>query len=126
MTTTTQRIADYYGVDETNGLVDGHTYHGEVDYDDLMSLAEVAKRGGTITRLRLLSEGTPMGRFVDVSYCHATLPGGKVVPVNITGDLMCMAYPKVKGHLIAWAKDEGVFAKGIGLLDESNWSHLRG
>ena len=126
MQNTTQSIADYYGVNESNGLDDGHAYHSQVSYADLMSLAAVEAAGGKITRLRLLSDATPMGRFVDVSYCHATLPDGSVVPVNLTGDLMGMPYPKVKAHLIAWAKSEGVYAKGIGLLDESNWSHLRG
>lgn len=126
MQNTAQRIAERYGVDETNGLTDGHEYHDQVSYVDLMSLAAVAEAGGKVTRLRILSEGTPMGRFADVSYCHATLPDGTIVPVRLTGDLMGMAWPKVKAHLIAWAKHEGVYAKGIGLLDESNWSHLRG
>src|SRR5699024_11967183 len=30
----------------------------------------------------------------------------------------------VKGELIAWAKSEVVLAKGLGLLDEANWSAL--
>lgn len=119
-----QRIA--YGVQESNGLESPNEYHDGVDYADQLSLKEVAEAGGKITRLRVLSEWRPGGGSIkDVSYCHATLPDGKVVPVRIGWDLLGVPARKFKGELIAWATEEGVFAKSLGLLDESNWSQLR-
>lgn len=110
-----------YAVNETNGLdVIGSDYHSTVTYEYPMSLGEVADAGGKITRLRVLSD---CGRG-DVSYVHATLPDGRVVPLH-------QDYPmgfymrELKGELIKWAKSYGVFAKGLGLLDENNWSVLR-
>lgn len=119
-----QRIA--YGVQESNYLVSPNEYHDAVDYSDQLSLAEVAAAGGKITRLRILSEWRGTYGIKDVSYCHATLPGGKVVPVRVDWDLLGIPAQKFMGELIAWAKDQGVFAKGLGLLDKSNWSELRG
>ena len=60
----------------------------------------------------------------DISYIHATLPDGRTVPVYL-GVGNCTPRPALKAAFIAWAKEEGVFAKGLGLLDESNWSVLR-
>ena len=120
----TQR--DAYGVQESNYLQSPSEYHASVDYADLLSLAEVAAAGGKITRLRILSEWRGTYGIKDVSYCHATLPGGKVVPVRVDGNLMGVPAQKFMGELIAWAKEQGVFAKGLGLLDKSNWSELKG
>ncbi len=106
-----------YGVDFTGTLVYG-TYHELVDHTDQYTLWDVQQAGGKITRLRLLSDyGCP---FWDISYCHATLPDGRIVPVQVTSNTIWKK--SIKGSLIEWAKLEGVFAKGIGLLDESNWS----
>ena len=106
-----------YGVDFTGTLVDG-TYHDQVDHTDQYTLWDVQQAGGKISRLRLLSDrGCP---FWDISYCHATLPDGRIVPVQVTSGTIWKK--SIKGSLIKWAKLEGVFAKGIGLLDESNWS----
>lgn len=107
-----------YGVQATGEVVT-EEYHRGVSYNDEMTLAEVAKAGGKITRLRVLREG----RYCDISYCHATLPGGKIVPVRVTGGVGESFYG-LKGSLIEWAKEEGVYAKGLGLLDESNWAVL--
>lgn len=111
-----------YGATETNGLVDGAAYHGEVDYSQTFSLEAVSRCGGKITRLRLIGDYVPgVGRVVDVSYIHAQMPGGKIVPVRSElPNLMRMR--DVKGEIIKWAKEQGVFAKGLGLLDEGNWS----
>lgn len=114
-----------YGATESNGLVDGQAYHNSVEYAETLTLAEVARRGGKITRLRLLTEWIPAmrTRIADVSYIHATMPDGKVHPVQNGADISDFRF--VKRDLIAWATKEGVFAKGLGLLDESNWSVLR-
>lgn len=124
---TTQTIAEKYGVQETNGLENGHDYHAGVDYADQITLAELAKRGGRISRVRILTGSWGGVKMADISYIHATLPSGQTVPINVTGNVMGVPLwgPKgMKAHFIEWAKEEGVFAKGLGLLDESNWSIL--
>ena len=110
-----------YAANETNGLIDGHAYHGEVDYTDFYSLADVKAAGGKITRVRLLTQRWPEGRRADISYIHATLGNGKTVPVNIQCENGIFLH-KLKGEFIRWAQSEGVFAKSIGLLDNANWS----
>lgn len=112
-----------YNANETNGLIDGHAYHGAVDYSELYTLAMVRDAGGRISRVRLLTERWPSGRMADVSYIHATLPNGKTVPVQVGMDNLTPLY-QVKKAMIDWAKREGVYAKAIGLLDEGNWSVL--
>lgn len=112
-----------FNANETNGLINGHEYHGQVDYSRTYTLADLHAEGGKITRVRLLTERWPSGRMADVSYIHAELPGGKIVPVNVGIDSGDLYGPKgVKARMIQWGKREGVFAKGIGLLDEGNWS----
>lgn len=122
-----QTIAEKYGVQETNGLVNGHDYHGGVDYANQMTLAELAQRGGKISRVRILTGSWAGQRMADVSYIHATLPDGTTVPLNVTGNVMGVPLwgPKgLKAMFIEWAKEQGVYAKALGLLDESNWSIL--
>lgn len=111
-----------YGVRETSPLPSAN-YHAEVDYANEMTLAEVAAAGGRITRLRILGGGRNDGYMADISYCHATLPDGRTVPVHQDFP-MCFPYRRTKAVLIEWAKEHGVFAKGLGLLDEGNWSVL--
>lgn len=112
-----------YGV-QADGEVVTAEYHQGVSYDNLMSLSEVAAKGGRITRVRILKE---YGRC-DISYIHATLRDGTVVPVRLDmpSSGIGLWFREVKGEFIAWAKAEGVFAKGLGLLDEGNWSVLNG
>lgn len=105
-------------VNETNGLSEiGYDYPSTVQHRRAMPLAQVAKEGGKITRVRIFSERG----MADISYVHATLPDGAVVPVTGTP----MLGRSWKRSLIEWAAAEGVYAKGLGLLDESNWSVLR-
>lgn len=117
-------VQSHHGAIETNGLLDGSSYHEAVDYSRQYSLSEVAAAGGKITRVRLLTEVWPgRGRIADVSYIHATLPNGETVPVSIGVDNLT-PLREMKGAFIAWATREHVFAKNIGLLDEGNWSML--
>ncbi len=123
-----QTIAERYGVDETNGLIDGHAYHAGVSYDDEVTLAELARRGGKISRVRILTGSWGGVRMADISYIHGVLPSGKTVPVRVAVENGTPLWgPRgLKAQFIAWGKEEGVFAKGIGLLDEANWSVLNG
>lgn len=106
---------------ETNGLdLVGHDYHERVDYTDAYTLRQISDMGGKITRLRILSDYG----YGDISYVHATLPDGRTVPLTMDYP-MGFSMRALKGELIAWAKEQGVFAKGLGLLDENNWSVLR-
>lgn len=113
-----------YGATESNGLVNGAEYHAQVDYSRFFSLAEVAEAKGHITRVRILTERTPNGTLCDVSYIHANLPSGEIVNVQNGLDNLT-PLRTLKAAMINWAKREGVFAKGLGLLDEGNWSILR-
>ena len=75
-----------------------------------------------ITRLRLLGDmGDP---YMDISYCYGVLKDGTPVRVQVTcGSLRRKT---IKADLIAWAREEHAYAKGLGLLDECNWSVLYG
>ncbi len=109
---------------ETNGLLDGAAYHAEVSYEDEMTLGEFARAGGKITRLRILGGGRDDGFYCDISYVHGVLPDGKIVPLHQDFP-MCFPVRETKKHLIEWAKEHKVYAVGVGLLDEGNWSTLR-
>lgn len=109
-----------YGVTETNPIeyVDGEhpctLLQGEVGLGD----PDLAR----ITRLRMLTErGYP---FMDISYCYGVLKDGTPVRVQVTAGGIRRG--RIKADLIAWARSEGAYAKGLGLLDESNWSVLYG
>lgn len=118
----TSSIATQYAEANTYGQPSvGSEYHDQVESTTL-SLAEVAAQGGKITRVRLLAEA---GRR-DISYIHATLRDGRIVRVSLSecpGTTLIPAH-KVKSTFIEWAKAERVFAKGLGLLDDGNWSVL--
>ena len=108
-------IIKYSAQYETNPITEG--YH-EVSRP-AMGLKEFAAAGGRISRLRII--GTRGG--ADVSYCHGVLPDGSEVRLQDVYFNLVPAW-KIKGELIGIAKRAGVFAKEIGLLDESNWSTL--
>lgn len=74
-----------------------------------------------IERVRLLTEVRPgYGRIADVSYIWGRTTDGRLV--NVTGYPATNLLKNVKRDFIAWAQEEKVFAKGIGLLDEGRWS----
>ena len=108
----------FYGVQETNGIPDGYTFDRQE-----VTLSELAEKRGKITRVRLLTERWPSGRMADVSYIHGVLGDG--TPVRIRETYHCSGLLRtMKKQFIDWAKEEGVYAKGLGLLDEGNWSVL--
>lgn len=114
------RLARDYGVQES-GMPVGHEYHSQVQ--DELTLGEVAARKGRVTRVRVLTERVFGSYLFDTSYVHATLPDGTIVRVRVEVENL-IPRNRYKGALIDWAKREGVYAKGIGLLDEGNWSIL--
>jgi hypothetical protein len=73
-----------------------------------------------IVRLRLLSDpGYPVW---DVSYCWGRLKDGTPVRVELPFDQLSKG--RVKAEIIAHAKAEGVYAKGLGLFDPDTISKL--
>ena len=112
-------IADRYGVQYSGTLV-GPEYHDGVNYTRTYTLAEVAAARGKITRLRLLGD-EGRDRWVSVSYIHATLPTGETVPVRHELPSM-FHFWETKHLLVEWARSANVYGKGLGLLDETNWS----
>ena len=108
-----------YGVHETNSIFDAAYTHEHVDYSE-GDVRLNDPRLVSIDRLRLLTErGYP---FFDVSYCYGTLRDGRHVRVYL-GDTR-LPRKGTKGFLIELAREQGVYAKGLGLLDEGNWSIL--
>lgn len=112
-------IAQAYGVQYEGTLV-GSEYHAGVDHSETLTLREVQDLRGKITRVRILQEA---GRC-DISYIHATLPNGKIHPVRVGIDYGIKRYA-LKSAMVKWAQHEGVYAKGIDLLDEGVWSVLK-
>lgn len=84
----------------------------EVDLSD--------KRLSCITRLRLISDpGFPMW---DLSYCYGVLKDGTNVRVHLP--VYQFSKRNLKRDLVAMAQDAGVYAKGLGLLDDEVLSKL--
>lgn len=100
-----------YPVNESNGLTDPQAYHAQVTHRIERDVLWT-EPGLHITRLRLLTErGFPA---FDVSYCHGEINGE---PVNV--QLPFDQLPRKGTHraIIAHAKRDGVYAKGLGILD---------
>jgi hypothetical protein len=113
------RIAQQYGVNETNPLWTSEATHENVDFSIHVTLGspEVAR----VVRLRLLTE--PGYPYFDISYCYVQLKDGRYARLSDTP--MSLGRKTLKRDLIAWAREEGAYAKGLGLLDDNNWSILR-
>lgn len=129
-TAAAQRVVDRmqaYGVQATGEVVTTE-YHDQVDYQNGMTLSEFAKAGGKISRVRILTGLWSGRRMADISYIHGVLPSGTAIPiyVEVANGIPLYGPKGLKSEFIAWAKREGVFAKGLGLLDEGNWSVLHG
>lgn len=110
-----------YGVREDNPLALAPYTSEEVDYTETVQLSD--PRLVRIDRLRLLGDSDGWAYpFLDLSYCWGTLRDGRHVPVQ----LPISRFPKrgLKKALVEMAKAEGVFAKGLGLLDDGVISRL--
>lgn len=101
-----------YGAHETNGLVGDQMQElidsltGTVYWND----PQLAR----VFRLRLLTDpGFPM---YDVSYCYGTLKNGDNVRVSLP--FYQLNKRTWKSQIIEAAKRDGVFAKGLHILDE--------
>lgn len=110
-------LAVRYGVNETNPLWTSEVTHETIEEHVRLGDPRLER----ITRLRLLTE--PGYPYFDISYVYGVLKDGR--HCRIDGAPMHLRRKMVKADLIAWAKEEGAYAKGLGLLDDSNWSILR-
>lgn len=110
-------------ITSTNPLLDPAEYHSSVSYADQMTLSEVAAAGGKLTRIRILGGGPSDGFYADISYIHATLPNGKIVPLYQNYP-MCFPIRTLKKVLLAWAKEEGVFGKKVDLFNDGIYDIL--
>ncbi len=124
---THERMTSQYGVQESNPLGDqGHNWDNFED--GAITLRELQDRGGRISRLRFLTD--PGFPYLDISYVHGVLPNGRNVRINVQGGCFGTirkgrnSEPQMR-DLIAWAKEEGVYGKGIGMLDQGVWSILK-
>jgi len=96
---------------EVNGLENGHEYHSQFSAK-ITKCVPWTTQGLKVTRLRLLSDaGFP---FWDVSYCHGVL-NGEPVEVMLPFDQL----PKRNklGAIVKYAIKDGVYAKGLGILN---------
>lgn len=109
-----------YGASITGEIV-GPDYHATVDKSRGWTFQDIQQAGGRISRLRLLSD--PGFPFWDVSYCHATLPDGRIVRVETT--FFQLPKRNTLRAIVEDAKREGYNAKRIGLLDRGNWATLQ-
>jgi len=99
-----------WGVQETNPLIGEHPETSEtVGLDD--------PRLSRITRLRLVSD--PGFPYWDVSYCYGELRDGTPVRVRLGESQFRRGRgaPSLTSQLVALAKSQGVYAKGIGMID---------
>lgn len=119
-------MVNEYGVNETNPLgKNGHDFEndpivGTVDWTD--------ERLARIERLRFISDpGFPLW---DLSYCHGRLKDGRRVNVSLPFSQLARTHrtmtaegsrlvrkPSISNQIVAFAKKDGVFAKGLGIFD---------
>ena len=105
-------MTNLYGTKETQGLENARGYHAERHAQENIALVDWTTKGLRITRLRLLSDpGFPAW---DVSYCHGILDGEHV---DVQLPFSQLPKRKMVSAIVAHAKRDGVFAKGIGVLD---------
>lgn len=107
----------------------GVAYEGEQGgyqaTEESMSLKELKARGGHIVRVRWIGGDYIPGRgkCYDLSYVHGELADGTRVSIDHLPAAFLVPKHQLKGEMIRWAREEGVFAKGLGLLD-NGWSIL--
>lgn len=116
---TVRTDADLYSALDSYGV----SYEGEqgayVPAEEEMTLNELSARKGSIVRVRWIGGDFIPGRgkCYDLSYVHGELPDGTRVRLSHLPAAYLIPRRELKGELIRWAKEEHVFAKGLGLLD---------
>lgn len=104
-------MSDFYP-NETNGLIATPRAWQEQCRLAAKRYVPWATPGLKVTRLRLLSD--PGLDFWDVSYCHGEYNGK---PCTVSLPFSQVPKRNVKAFIIQEAKRDGVYAKGLGILD---------
>ena len=115
MNTQTIDRRNIYGTIETNGLVNGPQYHidnANNEHPDYPDGCDWTTKGLQVTRLRLLTDS--YCPFWDVSYCDGLLDGKFVRVILPFGQLK---RGNLAAQIIDYAKRDGVYAKGLGILN---------
>lgn len=81
------------------------------------------QRLARVTRLRLIGFNSREYPRWDLSYCYGELKDGTPVRVQVPFYNLNRNWA---ADIIAWGRKEGVYAKGLGLLDDSIVSRLYG
>lgn len=95
-----------------------------------ITLNALSARGGRIVRVRWIGGDYVPGRgkCYDLSYVQgavADADGNEVrVDIHVPHAANLIPRRRLKGAMIEWARDEGVYAKALGLLDDGNYSIL--
>jgi hypothetical protein len=110
-------LAMAYGVNETNPLWTSGVTHETIQESVRLGDPRLER----VTRLRLLTE--PGYPYFDISYIYGVLKDGTHCRIDTHPG--CLGRRTIKRDLIEWAREEGAYAKGLGLLDDANWSILR-
>lgn len=106
----TRPITNKYGAIEVNGLEDAQSVIDSLTGTVYWTDPNLAR----VFRLRLLTDrGFP---FFDVSYVYGTLKNGDNVRVSVP--FYQLGKRSWKREIIEHAKREGVYAKGLGILDD--------
>jgi hypothetical protein len=107
-----------YGEEESNPITDEVRKVRE-EIEQTVDLTD--DRLARITRLRLLGDaGFPL---YDLSYCYGELKDG--TPVRVSLPEWQFRRNRLKHDLVRMCKRHGLYAKGLGLLDDSVISILR-
>lgn len=104
-------MRNLYGAHETAGLSNPDEYHKNVTYR-IQRKVDWTEPGLRITRLRLISD--PGHPTWSVSYCHGRI-GDE--PVDVELPFSELTKRRVSQEIVEHAKQDGVYAKGLGILD---------
>lgn len=102
-------VRNVYGTIEVAPLSNGQSYHDAYRNAETVSWKTP---GVKVTRLRLLSD--PGYPYWDVSYVHGELNGK---PVIVDVPFSQLSKRGMSREIVEYAKKDGVFARGIGILD---------
>ena len=108
-----------YGAWESNPISEAdHEFRESIDYMARPTPLDDPQLA-SIQRLRIIGfePGYP---FVDVSYCYGTLKDGTHVRVQMPQSQMPRRW---RPWLVKWAKENGVYLKGLGLFDAVSELH---
>jgi hypothetical protein len=109
--TNSPTAAAYSAAYETGALESPTEYHS-IDRSLTVDLTD--PRLARVTRLRLLTDRDCP--FWDLSYCHGQLKDGTEVRVQLPQSQWSKRKP-LKVAIVDMAREAGVYAKGLGLLD---------